>query len=255
MIRDAINNFFIRLWLKFQDLTYTGQGMDMKDGEALISKDVSVYTHFKPGMSWGYVHPGYEYNALGIYNRGIYEILGQLRLVNESFNETIVHQGIEYTPSIVSGCVHSKRLYKYGQFEIDCEVPENGKTWPAFWFYGTTWPPELDIFEFMPDTDKRGKKTLNAGIYYANPRKDSGYHKRMGTNTHGPVKIGVDWTPNYIRWYYNGFLFKEITSPKIMKYFREPMYLVVSMGVGRNYDEKVFEEILLVESVMYKPYK
>lgn len=223
----------------------------MEDGKFLYPSTNGIKDNFKPGMSWGFIHPDYAHNALGYEGKGIKEYRNILHLINEPFNGKVMHQGIEYHPKVISGCIHSKVLYKYGEFEIDCKIPRNGKTWPAFWLYGTTWPPEIDVFEYMPDSDTRGKKKLGAGIYYGDPRKEGGFRIRVG-KPGDRVKVALDWTPNYLRWYYNGVLFKEVTNPKIMKYFQQEMYLVVGTGVSKDFDRYVFNQPLTVNHIIYK---
>lgn len=55
-----------------------------------------------------------------------------------------------------SGMVRSKTTFKYGYYETRAKVPGALGVWPAFWLNSdataegkTTWPPEIDIFEFV----------------------------------------------------------------------------------------------------------
>lgn len=36
---------------------------------------------------------------------------------------------------------------QYGRFECRCSLPTQKGVWPAFWMWGSTWPPEIDVFE------------------------------------------------------------------------------------------------------------
>lgn len=42
----------------------------------------------------------------------------------------------------------------FGYFETRCKPPKQGILfWPAFWLWNNTWPPEIDVFEFMSEKD------------------------------------------------------------------------------------------------------
>lgn len=59
----------------------------------------------------------------------------------------------------VSGmiCSYKSLNRKYGYYEIRAKIPPDGiKYWPAFWFESKeSWPPEIDVFEFMAPGDSR----------------------------------------------------------------------------------------------------
>lgn len=55
-----------------------------------------------------------------------------------------------------SGMIRSKLTFKYGYFEARIKMPAGKGVWPAFWMTSdandkghATWPPEMDVFEFV----------------------------------------------------------------------------------------------------------
>jgi len=103
---------------------------------------------------------------------------------------------------------------QYGYFEIRCKPPKQGlKFWPAFWLYGETWPPEIDIFEFMSDSDIG--KDYTKGITFTThwgPSGKKGMGSFLGTQLGRELNSKIDWSKgfhtyackwewNYIEWY------------------------------------------------------
>jgi len=102
----------------------------------------------------------------------------------------------------------------FGYFEIRCKPPKQGlKFWPAFWLYGNSWPPEIDIFEFMSGSDigKNYTKGISFTTHFGTPGK-KGMKGFFGTQLGRELKSKVDWSEdfhtyacrwewNYIEWY------------------------------------------------------
>jgi len=103
---------------------------------------------------------------------------------------------------------------QYGYFEIRCKPPTQGlKWWTAFWLYGSTWPPEIDIFEFMSTSDvgKDYTKGISLTTHFGTPGKKekTGY---FGTQLGRTYNNRIDWSKdfhtyacrwewNYVEWY------------------------------------------------------
>lgn len=107
---------------------------------------------------------------------------------------------------------------QYGYYETCCKVPPNGLTfWPAFWLYGATWPPEIDIFEFMSsdDIDTGHSKGISMTTHWGTPGKKSmksGVATQLGRTLRKCLGVSVNfdehfhiyacrWEWNYIEWY------------------------------------------------------
>jgi len=96
---------------------------------------------------------------------------------------------------------------QYGYFEIRCKPPKQGiKFWPAFWLYGT-WPPEIDIFEFMgaDDVGKDYTKSITFTDHFGTPGK-VGKIGFLGTQLGRTLK-GINWDEKFhtyaCRWEWN----------------------------------------------------
>lgn len=106
---------------------------------------------------------------------------------------------------------------QYGYYETCCKVPPNGLTfWCAFWLYGSTWPPEIDIFEFMDtkDVDTGHSKGISMTTHWGTPGKKDmqGKVSQLGRTLRKMLGASVNfdehfhtyavrWEYNYIEWY------------------------------------------------------
>jgi len=105
---------------------------------------------------------------------------------------------------------------QFGYFETCCKVPPNGLTfWAAFWLYGNTWPPEVDIFEFMSeeDIDTGHSKGISMTLHWG-PNNKTGmrkasqlgrtFRKMLGSSVNFDEHFHVyacRWEWDYIEWY------------------------------------------------------
>lgn len=105
---------------------------------------------------------------------------------------------------------------QFGYFEICCKVPSGGLDyWVAFWLYGETWPPEIDVFEFMSAEDKgtdhskgismtthwgsAGKKGMKKPAQLGRTlRKFFGASVNFDEHFH---TYAIRWEWDYIEWY------------------------------------------------------
>ena len=113
---------------------------------------------------------------------------------------------------------------QFGYFEIRCKPPTQGlKWWPAFWLYGTSWPPEIDVFEFMSDSDvgKDYTEGISLTTHFGAPGK-KGKTGLLGTQLGRTYKNTIDWSKDfhtfavkwewdYIIWYIDNIpVYKQI---------------------------------------------
>ncbi|MDB4965897.1 MAG: Beta-glucanase precursor [Myxococcales bacterium] len=65
-----------------------------------------------------------------------------------------------------SGMIRSKTTVKYGYFEARVKMPAGQGVWPAFWLNSEaqTWPPEIDIFEFVNNGVEDKANMLHTGV-------------------------------------------------------------------------------------------
>jgi|GEM_PF-3619658 len=64
-----------------------------------------------------------------------------------------------------SGMIRSKTTFKYGYFEARVKLPAGKGVWPAFWINPeVSWPPEIDIFEYVRNDVTEFPNMIHAGV-------------------------------------------------------------------------------------------
>ncbi len=127
------------------------------------------------------------------------------------------NNGFPLKTGILNSSGDSNWKQQFGYFETCCKVPPNGLTfWSAFWLYGNTWPPEIDIFEFMSDkdVDTDHSKGISMTTHWGTPNKKdmAGKSTQLGRMLRRMLGASVNfdkhfhtyairWEYNYIEWY------------------------------------------------------
>ena len=62
----------------------------------------------------------------------------------------------------------SQKSFKqqYGRFECRMTIPHEKYVWPAFWMWGSTWPPEIDVHELYGGKDGKKAGRQEMGLHY-----------------------------------------------------------------------------------------
>jgi cellulose synthase/poly-beta-1,6-N-acetylglucosamine synthase-like glycosyltransferase len=150
---------------------------------------------------------------------------GYLRIRTEQRS----YRGYPYT----SGEIWSMNKFaqKYGRFEVRCRFPVNEGTWSATYLLpaDNTWPPEIDITEFI------GKDPDN--IYFTNHYKDFFGNHRWDSENFPVEHLGkwhvytIEWGPGDLRWFVDGVQKREVT-----RYVSDvPMFLRINTAVGGDF--------------------
>jgi len=118
-----------------------------------------------------------------------------------------------------TGFIKSKERFLYGYFEAEIKLMD--APWVSgFWMtYGTSdWWTEIDICENAPGLHYN-RHDLNSNIHVFRAPKDKGDVKKHFSRTkkyYFPQELqadyhvwGLEWTPEYIRFYIDGILFRE----------------------------------------------
>ena len=152
---------------------------------------------------------------------------GHLRIISE--NRT--SHGCEYT----SGEIRSldKFCQLYGRLEVRCRFPTAPGTWSAVYLLPAddSWPPEIDVAEFIGRTPQR--------LYLTNHWRDAyGEHQQMNSDlTDGATDWGAwhtyaaEWLPDGVRWYVDNVPSGSAIGPVS----RVPMYIRINTMVGGNF--------------------
>ncbi|MCK9446584.1 family 16 glycosylhydrolase [bacterium] len=149
-----------------------------------------------------------EIDCLNI-NNGILEMS-----VNKNTNT--LYPNIKYK----AGNLYTSGNYtqNYGWFEICCKVPAKGRMfWPCFWLWGNSWPPEIDIFEFMDKDDVNTNHTnsMTMSLHWGldnKINKSKYFSSQIMKTLKSFLKIklnfeehyhtmAIDWNPEYVDFY------------------------------------------------------
>lgn len=136
---------------------------------------------------------------------------GRLKITarNESYND------FDFT----SGKIVSRKKQRYGRYIISAKMPLGIGLWPAIFGFGArhkdydlkSWPKcgEFDIVEVKGQNDRQ----VNYNVHTAH---SSGASNMVTLPTNVSLnqfnEYRIDWTPAYIRWYFNGKLMRTFSK-------------------------------------------
>ncbi len=180
---------------------------------------------------------------------------------------TVINEGgspTQYTSARLT--TKGKGDWLYGRFEARARLPRGQGIWPAIWLlpadatYGD-WPAsgEIDIMELRGQEPARIYGTL----HYGNPHVQAAnsLDLKAGTFADGYHVFAVEWEPDQIRWYLDGYLYQTLTqwhtSSAKRPYpapFDQHFYLLLNVAVGGawpGYPDKTttFPQTMLVDYV------
>ncbi|MEH0152498.1 family 16 glycosylhydrolase [Limibacter armeniacum] len=134
--------------------------------------------------------------------------------VNKHQNDSLP-EGFTHT----SGFIKSKKKFLYGYFEAEMKLMD--APWVSgFWMTNVSkdWWTEIDICENAPGVSYN-RNDLNSNIHVFRTPKDKGDIQKHFSRTkkyYIPSELqqdyhvwGLEWTPEYIRFYIDGILFRE----------------------------------------------
>jgi hypothetical protein len=124
---------------------------------------------------------------------------------------------------------------RHGYFEIRCKTQNARDMWPAFWLFPVTpfkgppktWPPEIDIFEFMSRKPSIFTMTQHWGLGPGHPSQSKRHRAcRAGKRFH---IYACEWDETHIRWYLDNKRI-HVTNQGIDD-FIYPMSIIVNSGI------------------------
>lgn len=126
-------------------------------------------------------------------------------------NETEVGKN-KQSFNFTSGMIYSTQKYHYGYYEIKFRSDEGKGLWPAFWLYAGHENDEIDIFEIKGERNNdihvdihcpSGCKNYKTALGMV--KKNWGDYLSASSAWHSGLNvIGLEWNPEYIKWYLNG---------------------------------------------------
>jgi beta-glucanase (GH16 family) len=122
-----------------------------------------------------------------------------------------------------SGMIRSDFTARYGYFEARVKMPRGIGMWPAFWLVSDvsasgalSWPPEIDIFEFVNNGVEDRANMLHSGVVplpgvptpysYLDPafNTDWTFYSAPFNFDEGWHTVGAEWTPTEVTVYVDG---------------------------------------------------
>lgn len=133
-------------------------------------------------------------------------------------------------------------VQQYGRFECRMTLPIEKGVWPAFWLWGPTHPPEIDVIEAY------GRDTGESVVY-----QEINVHWRIYSGAHRhavPWKIKIDdyneglrdrfhefameWNKDGIYIYTDGILVYQFTNKKVLEKMYNKEYIKPFMLINHN---------------------
>jgi len=175
-----------------------------------------------------------------------------------------------------SGMIRSDWTARYGYFEARVKMPAALGIWPGFWLLSDvsangvlSWPPELDIFEFVNNgvEDKVNmlhsgvvtRPTLPSQLLYADAAFNSAwtFWTAPFNFNEGWHTVGTEWTPDRVTTYVDG---KKIYSRGYQWNYTDgtpagPAHILLNLAVGGSWagrhgiDTAAFPQALQIDWV------
>lgn len=155
---------------------------------------------------------------------------------------TAIKTGNTYTSARVK--TQGKFTQAYGRFEARLKTPYGPGIWPAFWMLGANvgevgWPMcgEIDIMELKGQQPNIIHGTIHGPGYSAGNALSSTYALRFGRFDQEYHIFALEWTPDQLDFYCDGYLYKRITKQDVpgQWVYDHPFFLILNVAVGGNY--------------------
>ena len=266
LLRDYIKGYFykIRFWTyrKIARNKLKNSSPEIKDGWNLTFSDYFTEktwspsgntTKWKIGEGWGLFHP----DKLSVYY-GPPELLPHngakftVKYKPKTFDYPI---GEETTIPFEVSLITSQKSFKqqYGRFECRMTIPHEKYVWPAFWMWGSTWPPEIDVHELYGGKDGKKAGRQEMGLHYgsnAQGNRDSSKAWKVMIESHKDPRefheFVCEWSPEKIVFITDGVKIFEYARPDILeKWLNDPvaqMWVVVNHSLQDRYKDEFTED-------------
>ncbi len=153
--------------------------------------------------------------------------------------------------------------WRYGRVEARIQIPRGQGLWPAFWMLGEDigqvgWPEcgEIDIMENIGREPAVVHGTVHGPGYSGANGKGAPYQLTTGTFADSFHVYAIEWEPQAIRWYVDGYLYHSVTPQDLPGrwVFDHPFFIILNVAVGGNWpgspdQTTVFPQTMLVDYV------
>ena len=202
---------------------------------------------YNSNQGWGYFHPKHSY----WYDPSCINIDNDVAVLD-------IRDGAYADKKYGAGQMVSKKHYLYGTFEWEYLLPKGRNLWPAIWLTAVeSWPPEIDVMEGWTSrglfkkyrSDYKRSLCFNnivPGVFFGSSEDKKHWSKAsLGSKTTfswlQPIdkvnKCRLEWTPEYIKVYYNDVLVSKLDDKEILKEFNKPMMMIMNNAVTNEFNE------------------
>lgn len=125
---------------------------------------------------------------------------------------------------------------QYGRWECRCRVPKYNGCKAAYWMWGSTWPPEIDVFE--SDTSDSQQVNLHYGVS-GEPSHSS--MRAVDTKSLRPghwQEFTLIWSKDKIEMYTDGIKIFRYTNKDVLKWYNadnSKMWVVLTQYVIKSW--------------------
>ena len=153
----------------------------------------------------------------------------------------------------------NKAEFAYGRIESRILVPDGeAGLWPAFWSLGTdidvvSWPQtgEIDFMEYVSRLPNEIFGTIHGPGYAGGQSYGNVYD--FGEPVYNDYHtFAIEWEPNQIRWYVDGFLYHTATPADVAPnewVFNDPVYFLLNVAIGGNFGGAISPDLELPHSM------
>lgn len=155
----------------------------------------------------------------------------------------------------------------YGAVEVVVDIYPGSAMWHApLWFITAAYPgtdklynvlPELDVCELYSE-EKPFAIKAKSDVHYGEDYDENS--KRKGAITHyipnifsRTVSFGLVWTRDYVRFYYDGWLVRQITDKSILERLKPGIIPIINTSVYRKYAK--YHTNSLLEVISYRSWR
>ena len=156
---------------------------------------------------------------------------------------------LKITAQKIDGKVRSVRMntiqgWTYGYFEGRLKLCKGKGTWPAFWMMPKNfraWPDdgEIDIMEHVGYHENYVSSSIHCKAYYHSIGTQKTHELYLATATSEFHTYAVEWTPDYMKFYFDGKLHFTFNNDgkgdKNTWPFDAPFYLKLNLAWGGNW--------------------
>ena len=218
----------------------------------MLNLDLTIYSFnmlnwsgykWRKQEPWGIIHPNkawnyYDESAVEVDDEGILHLKTHFNPI------TIKHEDEKYNPDYGVGLISSIEKFHFGYFEIEAKLPTGYALWPAFWLYGSPWPPEIDIFEgYTGNREDYIHFNIHNPLAYNKVQSCIHYgNVSEGTKTNLPARAGMifkdprkhfikyacNWQRDKIEIFYDDMLVRTIRNKEVLKQMDKPQMVLIN---------------------------